>query len=375
MYSLPIFSADKQYFLSLQSQKVMWKRIAIIAGILALLALVVFQLMANKQEMAAATAQAAIKNDSVAVSALRVSPSSLNRDFRAIGKFEPVREVQVVSETQGIVQRLTVKEGSSVRQGQLLAELDAQSLQVDLGITRESLEKAKADLARYETLAAGGAAPTAQLEDLKLAVKNYESRIKSLEIALAKATIEAPIGGVVNVLNIERGSTLMPGSPVATIVDISSVELAVQLSEAELQAVRNGQRVKIGADLIPGSQIEGTVSFIGVKADNAGKFPVRILIPNRGKELIRAGMAGHADFQFAQAYEGIFVPRQAIRGSLLDAKVFVIGADRKLRETPVKTGVEAGGVVQVIEGLKAGDQIVAAVTETLVDGAAVMIVE
>jgi RND family efflux transporter MFP subunit len=352
----------------------MWKRIAIIAGILALLALVVFQLMANKQEMAAATAQAAIKNDSVAVAALQVSRSSLSRNFRAVGKFEPVREVQVMSETQGMVQRLLVKEGSSVRQGQLLAELDAQSLEVDLGITRESLDKAKADLARYETLAAGGAAPTAQLEDLKLAVKNYESRIKSLEIALAKATIEAPIGGVVNVLNIERGSTLMPGSPVATIVDISSVELAVQLSEAELQAVRMGQRVKIGADLIPGSEIEGTVSFIGVKADNAGKFPVRILIPNRGKDLIRAGMVGHADFQFSQAYEGLFIPRQALRGSLMAPSVFVIGADRKLRETPVRAGIESGGMVQVLEGLQPGEQIVAAVTETLTDGAAVMIV-
>lgn len=353
----------------------MWKRIAIVAAILGLLALVVFQLSANKKVMESNVAQAAIKNDSMAVTALTVSSSSLSRDFRAVGKFEPVREVQVMSETQGTVISLPVREGGSVRQGALLAKLDAESLEVDLGITKESLSKAKSDLARYETLAAGGAAPAAQLDDLRLAVKNYEARIRSLEIALSKSTIEAPIGGFVNTLNIERGSTLMPGAPVATIVDISSVELMVQLSEAEVQAVKVGQSVEVSADLIPGSNLNGKVTYIGAKADNAGKFPVRVQVSNNGKDLIRAGMAGNAVFQFAQSYEGLFIPRQAIRGSLLNPQVFVIGDDQVIRLVSIKTGVETGGQVLVLEGLKAGDRIVAAVSENLVEGANVLIIQ
>jgi RND family efflux transporter MFP subunit len=351
----------------------MIKRILIAVVVLALIAATVFKLLANKEAMEHKAAQAAIKNELITVKVVRADKQRFSRDFTVSGKFEPVREVRVMAEAQGKVLSLNVKEGSSVREGQTLATVESEALQNDLALVNESLAKAKQDLARYETLAAGGAAPAAQLDDLKLAVKNYESRIKSLDLMLDKTRVTAPIGGVINQLLIERGSALMPGAPVADIVDISRLELTVYLSEYELLAVKQGQQVEVTAAVLEGRPASGTVSFIGVKADAAGKFPVKIQIPNGG--LLRAGMEGSARFVSREQQEGILIPRTAIYGSLEAPQVFVVTADSRLSLQPVAISGEYNGQVLVRSGLNTGDAIVDGGLDNLNSGMQVQTLE
>ncbi|MDX2284718.1 MAG: efflux RND transporter periplasmic adaptor subunit [Bacteroidia bacterium] len=336
----------------------MIKRILIAVVVLALIAATVFKLMANKEAMEHKAAQAAIKNELITVKVVRAEKQRFSRDITVNGKFEPVREVRVMSESQGKVLSLNVKEGSSVREGQTLATVESEALQNDLALVNESLAKAKQDLARYETLAAGGAAPAAQLDDLKLAVKNYESRIKSISLMLDKTRVTAPIGGVINALLIERGSALMPGAPVADIVDISRLELTVYLSEYELLTIKQGQQVAVTAAVLEGQQVNGSVTFIGVKADAAGKFPVKVQIPNSGRSLLRAGMEGSARFAAREQQEGMLIPRTAIYGSLEAPQVFVVTADSRLNLQPVAISGEYNGQVLVRSGLNTGDAIV-----------------
>ncbi|MDX1909727.1 MAG: efflux RND transporter periplasmic adaptor subunit [Bacteroidia bacterium] len=340
--------------------------------VLALVAFIVIRLMSNKQELDKRAAEAAIVNEKPTVRTLAVNTTTIDRIFTVNGKFEAVSEVKVMAETQGSVTQLNVREGANVGMGQTLLRIDAENLENELAITRETLTKAEQDLARYETLAAGGAAPSAQLEDLRLAIKSHQSRIKGLEIALKKTQVKAPISGSINVLYVEKGSSLMPGSPVADIVDISSLEMVVNLTEGEVIGLRTGARVEVRLDLYPDKALPGVVTFIGVKADMAGKFPVKVRVSNNGT--FRAGMSGSVTFAFNESVTGIQIPREALVGSMQAPQVYVLTADNHLKLQPVTLSMETADVLIVKSGLTPGDRVVTSVSEKLADGIEVLAV-
>ncbi|TAE53948.1 MAG: efflux RND transporter periplasmic adaptor subunit [Bacteroidetes bacterium] len=351
----------------------MTRRILIVVAVVALAALTIYKLLANKEEMEHKAAAAAMVNEKNTVRIALAENDRVSKDFDVSGKFEPIRELRMTSETQGVIQQLLVKEGSRVAEGQLIGKVETDALQNQLDIARENLAKSQKDLARYEKLAEGGAIPSAQIDDLRLGIKNTESQIKGLEITMRKTSLKAPIGGVINELMVERGSNLMPGTPIADIVDVSRLEMLVSLTESELASVSQGQRLKVAADLYPESTWEGSVSFIGVKADGSGKFPVKVGVANNSGKPLRAGMTGTVRFTFAKDLEGIFLPRTCIIGSLQNAKVFVVNNDGILEEVAVKTGIETGGRVQILSGLSVNQRIVSGGQERLSAGMAVEI--
>jgi len=286
-----------------------------------------------------------------------VKKATLSGDFEVNGSFMPMHELTLMSEGQGKVVELHISTGDVVYAGQVIARLDDELVRSQLALAEASLEKARADLKKYEGLLKADAISGQMVEDVKLGLKKAETDVTTLKKQLDFATIKAPIQGTITRRAIEKGSLLMPGSPVVDIVDVSRLKFIANLAESEITQVRKGQQVTISSTLYPGIQYKGVVVSVGVKADDARRFPVEIDMVNDAAHPLKAGMFGTASFGTGFSRETLLIARNSLVGSIKTPKVYVVENNIAILKD-IRIGSANDYQVEVLEGLREGEMVV-----------------
>jgi RND family efflux transporter MFP subunit len=257
--------------------------------------------------------------------------------------------------------------------GKVLATLDDELIRSQLSLTEAALVKSKNDLKKFEDLLADDAVSSQQVEEARLGLKKAETDLVALRKQLENATVRAPISGTITKRFIEKGSLVMPGSPVAEIVDVSRLKFIANVAESEAVQITERQKVTLTSSLFPGVVFEGTVSSIGVKADDAKRFPVEIEVVNNPKHPLRAGMFGTALFSTGEGRQSLMIARQAIIGSIKNPRVYVVEGDMAVLRD-IRIGTATDRHVEVLEGLREGDRVVISGQINLDDHARITIV-
>lgn len=333
------------------------KKVIYIVVVLVIIAAIGFKLMDNKEQMAANAAVAEIKSDAIPVGITEVKSAKLDKSFTAQGNFAPVQSLTLLSETQGQIQKVYKRKGDKVKAGDLLLQVESNTMAADLATAETNAEKAKRDLERFENLAAGDAITQRQLEDARLAVKSTQGQLVAARQRLNKTRITAPISGEINEMYIEVGSYLNSGTKLYDIVNVDKLKLKVKVSESQVLLVENGAKVKVKADAGAGQEYEGTVTAIGAQADPTLKFDVEIEVKNSADNNLRAGMYGTASFEAAEQREALLLPREAIVGSIQNPSVYVV-KDEKAYLQKVNVGTVTQDQVEILDGVKPGDKVV-----------------
>ncbi|RYY23214.1 MAG: efflux RND transporter periplasmic adaptor subunit, partial [Sphingobacteriaceae bacterium] len=125
-------------------------------------------------------------------------------------------------------------------------------------------------------------------------------------------------------------------------------------------------------DVYPGQVFNGRISFISPQADETHNYSVEILATNNERTLLRSGTFVYADFSRKTKQNILLIPREALTQSIKDASVYVV-ENNAVRQKPIKTGIEMNGMIQVINGLKAGEVVVTSGQINLKDGSQVSI--
>lgn len=339
---------------------------------LGIVAGMVFILMNNKAKSDAKAKQPPAK--ALAVSVTTVSNETLASDLALVGTIVANREVMVASETQGRVKGVGAKVGDFVSTGSVLARVDDELRRAALSNAQVNYDKAKQDLDRYEFMQKQNEGGIADIQ-----VENTRQTVKATEAALVIARrqyndtrITAPISGVLTARPVEIGTTLMPGAQVATIVDISQLKVKVNVPEADVFKLRNGDRVAIATDVYPGESFEGHVSMIGAKADEAHTYPVEVTLRNNSNHPLRAGMFGKVAFTSIPRRNVLSIPREALVGSVKKPQVYVVqGKTAKLHDIVV--GAEIGTNIEVLSGIGHGETIVVSGQNNLRDGVEIVV--
>jgi RND family efflux transporter MFP subunit len=293
----------------------------------------------------------------IPVYAERLKRSAMGTDFEVSGSFSAFRELNLLSEGQGKVVDLLVNTGDFVKAGDVLARLDDELLVSQLGLANATLEKARADVKKYEGLLKADAASGQQVEDVKLALKKAETDVTTLKKQLDFATIRAPVQGTITRRFIEKGSLLMQGAPVVEIVDVSRLKFIANVSESEAVTLKSGQEVPVTSTLFPGIIFKSRVVSVGVKADDARRFPVELELTNDPAHQLKAGMFGTALFGTGTPRETLLISRNAITGSIKMPKVYVVENGKAvLRE--IRIGSANDHQVEVTGGLTEGEMVI-----------------
>lgn len=332
------------------------KRIIIIGiSAVVLVGLTVMKLMSNKQ---AVEKKIYIHDMEAAVLVEATLPSmhTFESSFSFLGTFEPVRQNTIGSDANGKIIKLNVEEGDKVSQGQIIAKVDDEMLQLQLQNAEVSIEGQKNDDNRYSNLAKDNAVPGVQVEKTKLGLRSAEIQKRQIQKQLKSTNITAPFSGVITKKMVDLGSVIGAGSPLVEITDISSLKLTVSVPERDILKFKLNQAVSVSADIYGKRMFDGKVTNVSVQADKSHNFKVQITVKNAQQELM-AGMYGSVSLNNSKSITALSVPRKALVGSSKNPQVYVIRNGKSIL-TSFNAGTSDGDFIEVIDGLSKSDQII-----------------
>ena len=303
----------------------------------------------------------------------------------------------------GRVIELLVAVGESVDEGQLLASLDPEPLQIKLTDKRAKLNNARAQLLEAKTalertraLLEQRAASQQELETAAAKFANKESSLQQAQADLTQAELDfdhrqllAPVAGKVAKVGIDNFQEVSGAEQVITLQSDQLLEVAVRVPETMIRYLDYAQVVQVAFPSLPSAAIHGVVSQIGASAEDGNAFPVTITLGGSDGDL-RPGMTAAVTFNF-DAYlnqrVAYLIPLSAIaidRGLANAQKyrrsdgntesqvpVFLFDADAGLlREQSVTAGQLRGNEIEIYAGLEPGDQVVSAGVTFVSDGMA-----
>jgi RND family efflux transporter MFP subunit len=298
---------------------------------------------------------------------------TIENQLELVGTITPNNAVQVASEASGRIVACNIELGRSVRQGDVLYVLDDELRRAQLLTAKANYEKAKSDSARYWFLKQKESVTDAQWEQVLLQYRLAEAQLIQARRALEDTRIKAPINGVVTAKRADVGTMVNPGTIVCDLVDATKLKVMLDVAEKDVFSLAVGGEVEIRSDILPGKVYHGRITAIAPKASEAHTFPVEITIAPPYGEL-KSGMFVRVRFLKLAPIAGWVIPRDAIVGSLQNARVFVVDTTAKTaHERTIRCGIERNGYVIVLDGLSPGEQVVVTGTNVLTDGATVVI--
>lgn len=296
------------------------------------------------------------------VSEAVVSPRPFSDNIEVLGVAKGRESLTVTSSTTELITRVLFRDGQYVRKGQALVEL--QSREEDAGIisARASLAQAEKDRNRWKTLADKGIAPRVQYEQAQTAYETAAAQVRAAEARRGDRVIRAPFSGVVGLSDVTAGTLINPGAEIATLDDVSVIRVDFPVPERYLGALRPGMTIVATADAFPGQTFTGRIALLDSRIDERTRaITARAEIPNPGG-VIRPGMMLKVTIERG-VRTAAAAPESAVQFEGDTAYAFKIvdqpGKGLTAMRTTVRRGANQGGFVEILEGLKPGDRIVA----------------
>lgn len=329
------------------------------------------------------------------VSVVTVQPRNLAMNFEYVGQTAGSSETEVRARISGIVERRLYEEGSRVKAGTVLFQIDPGTYQTQLasaeaaaGVSEAKLNQAKREFARLAPLAAEKAISQKEFDDAKSGLESAEASYKQVRAQVNEAKLNlgytkviAPISGVTGIASKSNGSLVTPAdSLLTTIVQTDPVYVNFSVPEADFLKVSKelgsgkiamqGKRSSNGSlafevklKLADGSVFptSGKMNFVSERVNPAtGGFDARAQIPNADGSL-RPGQFVRVMLNGATRTAAMAVPQRAVIDGPMGKMVFTVSPDNKLAPRPVELDGWSNGEWIVTKGLQGGDRV-------LVDG-------
>ena len=290
------------------------------------------------------------------------------------GRTNPFAVSEIRPQISGIVQKRLFVEGSTVKQGQPLYQIDPAPYRAVYDSTRATLASTKAKAERYQRLLAENAIAPQDADDARAAYLQAKANADSALINLNYTRITAPITGRISASSVTEGAlvTAQQATALATVSTLDPIYVDVDQSSAELVALKRAIQAgnvnsntqltaPVSLKLDDGSTypLEGKLQMTDVTVDPAtGAVRLRAIFPN-SQNLLLPGLYVRATVNQGVDPHGILVPQNAVgHNQKGEPTVLVIDNKNVARLRLIKTGRTVGGDWQVLEGLKPGEKVV-----------------
>ena len=306
------------------------------------------------------------------VGVVTVTPGDIGLVSELPGRLEASRVAQVRARAAGILQQRLFREGSDVKAGQPLFRIDPAPYAAALARAEANLAQAATLAERYKPLVEANAVSKQEYANAVAAHKVAEADAQTARINLGYANITSPISGRIGRALVTEGALVGQGeaTQLAVVQQINPMYVNFTQSAGDVMALRRameqGQLKRAGKDaasvrivLEDGSEYAqaGKLLFSDLTVDaTSGQITLRAEVPNPGGTLL-PGLYVRVRLEQAQASNAITLPQQAVTRSPQGDSVMVVGADGKVSPRPIKVGNQQGGQWVILDGLKAGEQV------------------
>ena len=325
----------------------------------------------------------------VKVIEVRMAEGGLRRTFS--GTVRAGQEASLTFRVGGKVEEIMVEVGDRVKKDQVLAQLDPYDYELSVKNTESNLKSARAayknsesNYQRNKPLYENRSISKVELDEYETQRNSDRAQVEALEAQLAQArnqlaytSLKAPFGGFISAKEIDEFENVISGQPIFTLVDPGELKVDAGIPESLITRVREGEAVSVKLESLPGTELAGVVSEVGVALDTStGTYPVTVKISNPSPE-IRPGMAAEVTFTFGfTGGTGLIVPTSAILEDIQTGDRYLwIFSEGTVSKRQVKTGALVTEGIEIISGIKGGEIVVTAGVHRIEEGQKVRILE
>jgi len=307
-----------------------------------------------------------------------VESTSFTERIRLTGTVNANRDVEVAAEESGRIEEILVEKGNPVRSGQPILRIDGALLRAEVEQARARARMAQDTWERRKALWENEGVGTEQAYvEARYAAEEAAANLDRLEERLARTTIRAPFGGILDERRVEVGSMVSPGTPVARVVDLDPVKIVGGVPERYAPDVETGTAARVSFDVLPDQVFEGELTYVGatVNPDNR-TFGVEFTLPNPDG-LVKPQMVANIALVRRELPDVVVVPQESLVRTEDGFRAFVVedaGEETVVRARNVETGPSQANEVVIHEGLEAGERLVVVGQQMVADGDRVRIV-
>ncbi len=330
------------------------------------------------------------------VNTAQVEPHQFQTMLEVLGELEPQAEVDVMSRISGRLKQVLVNRGEQVREGQLLVVVDDVDLRQQIiraeaaiavaraGVNREeaTYRNLQLQVKRYQNLHEEALISIQELEDLesrlfvaeaqvelaKAQVQQAEAALRELDIQQEQTRIYSPLDGFVGTRHLDPGALVSPSVSILTVMNLNRVKTVVPVVEGSIQRVRLGLPAEIVVDAYPDQIYEGTVTritpFLNPETRSAD-VEIEIANPN---QVLKPGMFARVKIDARITRDALSIPRSALLTRGIQKGVYLLTEDMVTVFRPIEIGQIKGDVVEVVDGLEEGVEIVGVGAQNLNEG-------
>ncbi|MDO9545051.1 MAG: efflux RND transporter periplasmic adaptor subunit [Synergistaceae bacterium] len=345
---------------------------------------------------------------------VRAERSDLRSVIQATGTLDAVETVDVGTQISGTVKEIYIDYNSVVKKGQLIAEIDSATQQTDVAQAEANLQVVQADLMNSEAVLANAEKSLARTRKLagkdliakadvdtdektyltakaqvaasRARIAQYNATLNKTKINLGYTQIYSPVDGVVVAKNVEKGQTVAASYQTPSIAeiakDLSQMQVEVNVDEADIGGVKEGQKATFTVDAHPNDPFDGVVTQVRLSpttTDNVVTYVVIVKVSNN-KGLLMPGMTANVSLIVEERENVVVVPNSAFRFKPADASansgqpgapmmgkqtiaevkkpaVYMIEKKAPVR-VEVEKGISDGQNTEIISGLSEGDEVI-----------------
>lgn len=302
----------------------------------------------------------------VTISSTQAKSTVWQSYLTAVGSLSAINGVDLSSEVAGSVSEIHFDSGQMVKQGEVVIVMNTIVEQAALKNNQAKLQLAQMNYNRDKTLFEKKVSSQSSLDQRFAELKEAEAGVESVQAQIKLKTITAPFDGRIGIRLVNLGEFISPGTAMVTLQSINPLYVNFNLPEQFLPNLHIGQRVSTTVNIGKGKEVDGTITAINSKVDQATRnILIQATIPNE-KNTLYPGMYALVKVWLAEEKNTITVPQTAISYSLSGDYVFLIKDDSKSKDKSllhvyrqyVKVGERRGDVVAILEGLNSGDLVV-----------------
>lgn len=330
----------------------------------------------KKSATAAPTGKEGEKNGKekapVPVSVAAIATAPISSYISSTANLVAENEVKVLSEAEGRVASLLVEEGVLVRRGQPLVQLVRGDAEMAVAKTRVRSANANVAYERAREIYQQGLMSQGDYEKTTMEKEVAEQELAEAQWRLSKTTVRAPFDGMITMRSVTPGQHVRPGDTLFTITDFDPLVARIYLPEKDVISLQEGRAVRLTLRAADEVRFTGRIRQISPVVDTA-TGTVKVTVEARQTpEAVRPGAFVAVDIVKATRPQATLVPREAVLRELQESHVFV--EERGIaKKRSVTLGIEEGGRVEVLSGVRAGENVIVAGQGGLKDGSPVKV--
>lgn len=298
---------------------------------------------------------------------------SISAYYSTTATLEAEEEAMVVAKVRGVVQKLNVEEGDFISEGEVMAQIEDEQLEIEASRAKSTMDRLYNDYQRNKELFERKLVSAEQFENSKFEYESQKAAYELANLKLKYTQIKAPISGVVSQRMIKVGNMVNTDQETFKITDFDPLLAVLHVPEHEMSKLRKGQTSLIRVDAVKDKTFTGEVLRISpVVNPETGTFKVTIAIRDESKQL-KPGMFGRVRIVYDTRDNALMIPKEAVMNEDGSSSVYVLN-DKLVFRRPIETGYANGANIEVLTGLQDGDSVVTIGQSSLQDSALVQVV-